>query len=385
MNDSKTVVVLGGGVGGVTAAITLRKILPSNHHVVVVDRGSHHLFSPSLLWLMTGSRSKSKITRPMERLSRRGIEVIRDEIVEILPETRQVRLGDEQTLDADYLVISLGAELDHEAIPGLAETGHCFYNLAGAESLRDALATFDGGRIVVLTAAPAYKCPAAPYEAAMLLKDFCKKRGLGGRTQVDLYAAEPGPMGVTGPEVSAAVRQMVEDSAIGYHPEHQVSHVDAATRTIVFDNGTKVAFDLLAYVPPHQPPKVVSDTDLVDESGWVPVDRHTMETSDPGVYAVGDVTRIPLSVGKPLPMAGVFAERQATVVAENIARAITGEGGPATFEGNGECFIETGSGKAGFGRGNFYAEPAPEITLHQPSRRWHLGKVMFEKNWLRRF
>jgi sulfide:quinone oxidoreductase len=385
MNDSKTVVVLGGGVGGVVAAIALRKRLPSAHRVVVVDRSSSHLFSPSLLWLMTGSRSESKITRPMERLSRRGIEFIRDEIVEILPETRRVRLGEGQTLDADYLIISLGADLDLGAIPGLAKTGHCFYNLEGAESLRDALATFDGGRIVVLTAAPAYKCPAAPYEAAMLLKDFCKKRGIGGRTQVDLYAAEPGPMGVTGPEVSAAVRKMVEDSAIGYHPEHQISHVDAATRTIVFDNGTKVAFDLLAYVPPHRPPKVVSDTGLVDETGWVPVDRHTMETNHEGVYAVGDVTRIPLAVGKPLPMAGVFAERQATVVAENVATAITGEGSPATFNGHGECFIETGSGKAGFGRGNFYSEPSPQITLHQPSRRWHIGKVMFEKGWLRRF
>ena len=77
MNDSKTVVVLGGGVGGVVAAIALRKRLPPAHRVVVVDRSSSHLFSPSLLWLMTGSRSESKIARPMERLSRRGIEFIR--------------------------------------------------------------------------------------------------------------------------------------------------------------------------------------------------------------------------------------------------------------------------------------------------------------------
>ncbi len=385
MNDARTVIVLGGGVGGVVSAMTLRKRLPRQHRVIIVDRESRHLFSPSLLWLMTGSRSESGITRPIEQLSGKGIEVIQDEIVEIRPGTRQIRLDSGQTLDANHLVISLGAELDLEAIPGLAEIGHCFYTLSGATNLFDALAEFEGGRIIVLTAAPAYKCPAAPYEAAMLIKDFCRRRGVGGETRVDLYAAEPVPMGVTGPEVSAAVQQMVEDKDIGYHPEHQVTYVDTGTNTVFFENFTNAGFDVLAYVPPHRPPEVVSATDLVNEDGWVPVDRHTMETRYPGVYAIGDVTRIPLSVGKPLPMAGVFAERQATVVAGNIATAITGEGTPTEFNGYGECFIETGSGKAGFGRGDFYAEPSPQIDLYQPSRRWHIGKVLLEKTWLRRF
>jgi sulfide:quinone oxidoreductase len=102
------------------------------------------------------------------------------------------------------------------------------------------------------------------------------------------------------------------------------------------------------------------------------------------VYAIGDVTGIPLKMGKPLPKAGVFAERQAEVVAHNIARSITGKGEPASFNGHGECFIETGGGKAGFGQGDFYAEPIPEIVLRRPSRRWHAGKLLFEKSWLRR-
>jgi sulfide:quinone oxidoreductase len=103
------------------------------------------------------------------------------------------------------------------------------------------------------------------------------------------------------------------------------------------------------------------------------------------VYAIGDVTGIPLKMGKPLPMAGVFAEREAEVVAHNIARDITGKGEPASYDGFGECFVETGGGKAGFGRGNFYAEPTPQIKLYKANRRWHLGKVLFEKNWFRRW
>jgi sulfide:quinone oxidoreductase len=399
MSDRVTVVVLGGGVGGLVAARSLRKKLPEQHRVVVVDRERDHLFAPSLLWLMTGKRTPRAISRPLDRLARRGIEVIGGEISQIDPDTRHVRVvehpeggdplsrrlaGAGRDLEADHLVLSLGVDLAPETIPGLTEAGHNFYTLAGAESLRHALPDFNGGRIVILTATPAYKCPAAPYEAAMLLLDHCRRRGIGDSTHVDLYAAEPGPMGVTGPEVSAQVRRMVEDQGIGYHPEHQVTAVDGSAKTIAFANGATAGFDLLAYVPPHRAPQVIRDAGLVDDSGWVPVDRHTLHTRFPAVYAIGDVTGIPLTMGKPLPMAGVFAERQAEVVANNIAYTITGKGEPASFDGYGECFIETGAGRAGFGAGDFYAEPVPQITLHRPSRRWHLGKLIFEQNWLRR-
>ncbi len=399
MQAKANVLVLGGGVGGVTAATSLRKKLAEQHRVVIVDRERNHLFAPSLLWLMTGQRTSRKISRPLDHLARKGIEVIHGDIARIDPETRRIRVVEQllsddpilrriggvvQDLEADHIVVSLGAQLAPEIISGLSEAGHNFYSLAGAESFRDALASFNGGRIVVLTAAPAYKCPAAPYEAAMLIDDYCRRRGIGGNTMIDLYAAEPGPMGVTGPEVSAQVRQMVEEKGIGYHPEHQVTRVDGTAKRITFANGATTNFDLLAYVPPHRAPRVVGDSGLVDDSGWVPVDRHTLETRFPGVYAIGDVTGIPLMMGKPLPKAGVFAERQAEVVAHNIARSITGKGEPASFNGHGECFIETGGGKAGFGAGDFYAEPVPEIALHRPSRRWHAGKLLFEKNWLRR-
>jgi sulfide:quinone oxidoreductase len=380
----QTVLILGGGVGGLVAANELRKALPEEHRVVLVERETSFVFAPSFLWLMTGDRTAEKISRPLARLQRRGIEVIRGEIERIDPQKREA-VVDGQSLTGDYLVIALGAELAPETIPGLARAGHNFYTLAGAEALRDAFARFTGGRLLLLTAAPAYKCPAAPYEAAMLLEHACRKRKLREKTQIDLYAAEPGPMGVAGPEVSKAVRMMVEGKGIAYHPEHQVKEVDPAERRLSFTNGTQAPFDLLAYVPPHRAPKVVREAGLTGESGWVPVDRHTLETKHARVYALGDVVGIPLAMGKPLPKAGVFAHGEAHVVAKNIARAITGKGKGASFDGEGDCFIETGDGKAGFGKGDFYAEPVPQVRMHPPGLRWHAAKVLFEKDWLRRW
>jgi len=380
----ETVVILGGGVGGLVTANELRKALPKAHRVVLVEREQSFVFAPSLLWLITGWRTAEKISRPLARLAKKGITVVQGEIQHIDAGLREIMVNG-RTLEGHSLVIALGAELAPDTIPGLAQAGHNFYTLAGAESLRDQLRGFSGGKLVILTAAPAYKCPAAPYEAAMLMEHHCRKRRIRERTQIDLFTAEPGPMGVAGPDVSKAVRQMVEAKGITYHPEYQIKEVDPVTRRLRFTNGTEAPYDLLAYVPPHRAPRVVRESGLVGESGWMAVNRRTLETAFPGVYAIGDVVSIPLALGKPLPKAGVFAHYEGQVVARNIARAIIGKGKPAAFDGEGECFVETGDGKAGFGKGNFYAEPAPQVTLHAPSRHWHTAKILFERNSLRRW
>jgi sulfide:quinone oxidoreductase len=381
---SETVAILGGGVGGLVTAKELRKALPKTHRIVLVEREKSFVFAPSLLWLITGERTGETISRPLARLARKGIEVVHGEIQHIDAARREVTV-DGHLLTAQHLVIALGAELATETIPGLAQAGHNFYTLAGAEALRDHLKRFSGGTIVILTAAPAYKCPAAPYEGAMLVEHNCRKRHIRENTRIELFAAEPGPMGVAGPDVSTAVRQMIEAKGIAYHPEHQIKEVDPVSRTLRFTNGVEAPYDLLAYVPPHRAPRVVRESGLAGEGGWMTANRNTLETAFPCVYAIGDVVSIPLTLGKPLPKAGVFAHYEAQVVARNIARAITGKGKPASFDGEGECFVETGEGKAGFGKGNFYAEPVPQVKLHAPSRHWHAAKILFEKNSLRQW
>ena len=375
----ESTLILGGGIGGVAAANALRKRLPRDHRIIVIDREATFTLAASFLWVMTGARTPERVSRPLDRLRRKRIEVERGVVERIAPGEREVIVSG-KALRGDRMIVALGAEFALDAIPGLAAAGHTFCTLDGASRLREELARFRGGRIVVLTAAPAYKCPAAPYEAAMLIDADCKRRGIRGSVQLSIFSAEPGPMGVAGPEVSAAVRGMVEGKGIAYHPDHQIARVEG--RHVVFTNGVRAEFDLLVYVPPIRPPRALSDSGLTDQSGWVRVDRGTMETRFPGVYAIGDVTMIPLGMGKPLPRAGVFAHGQAEIVAANIARAVTGKGREARFDGHGACFIETGGGRAGYGAGNFYAEPRPTVTVRSPGRMWHFGKVLLEKQIL---
>ena len=184
---SRTALVLGAGLGGMVAAQALRRLLPKDDRVVLVEREARHVFPPSLLWLMVGARSAEAISRPVDHAARAGIELVRGEVSAIDPVAKTAVVNG-ATLRGDALVIALGAEYAPQAIPGLADAGLCIYTLEGATAIRAALEQFQGGRLVVLTATPAYKCPAAPYEAALLVENFLRQRGrrpcgLGGRVR----------------------------------------------------------------------------------------------------------------------------------------------------------------------------------------------------------
>lgn len=378
---TKTVLILGGGVGGIVTANTLRQRLGTEHHVVVVDKRAEYVFTPSLLWLMVGSRRPEQITRDLRRLLRPGVEVKQAAVEEIDLQQSRVRATGE-SLVYDYLVVALGADLAPEALPGYSEIAHNFFALEGATSLWQALQHFEGGRVVVLVSSLPYKCPAAPYEAAMLLEEALRRRGIRGRSQVEVFTPEPLPMPVAGAAMGKAVVEMMGSKGIAFHPSRQVRYIDAEARELVFTDGVREPFDLLAASPPHRPPPVLRGSPLVNEAGWVAVDKHTLSTRAENVYAIGDVTTIPLANGKPLPKAGVFAHGQAETVAARIAATIQRSTAQAEFDGTGYCWIETGDRSAGFASGHFYSEPDPTVPLPRAGRLWHWGKVLFEQYWL---
>ena len=374
------ILIAGAGVGGLAVAHRLRRQLPAEHEIVVVDQSPVHIFWPSLLWLMTGTREERQVQRPLSALKERNITVVNAPITALDPAEKSIVAGDTRWT-GDALVIALGAALEPKVVPGLADEAGNFYTVAGAQSVWELLHTIDQGRIVVLISRIPFKCPAAPYEAAMLIDGVLRKHCRRERVSLELFAAEPAPMGVAGHQVSQSIITALADRVIAYHPNHVVSRVDSGGHRLEFSDGAAVHYDLLAYVPPHQVPSVVAEGGLAPAGGWVEVNRETMETSFPNVFAIGDVTGIMLALGKPLPKAGVFAHRQGEVVADLIARRLTGIATSAIFDGMGECFIEMGRGIAGFARGNFYAEPTPTIHAYKPGRHWHAGKIAFERHW----
>jgi len=381
-SEAASIVILGGGAGGLVAAHHLRRRLPKEHRIVVIDRSPDHLFSPSLLWLMVGHRREDQLRRPLGRLANKGIEFHHGEVEEIDLDRRLVRTGSER-FNFDYLIVSLGAQLVPETVEGFDKMAYDLFDLEGCGRIRAALETFTGGTVGVLVSSMPFKCPAAPYEAALLVEAFLRKKGVRDRTEIHLYTPEHQPMPIAGPEMGEAIAEMLHAREIHFHPLYTFEELRSETREIVSSDGRTEQVDLLLGVPPHQAPEVVRSSGLIGVSGWIHVDQKTLRTEHDGVFAIGDITSVRLSNGKTLPMAGVFAHNEAKVVAEQIASEIRGNESHASYDGKGYCWIELGDGKAGFANGNFYAEPEPQVRMFPPGRLLHWGKIAFEKWWLR--
>lgn len=387
-----TTLILGGGWGGLTAAHHLRSNLPTEHRIVVVERSHTFAICVSYLWLMNGKRDNlTQIQRDMAQLKRPGIEWVHAEALSLDPANLVVKTS-EGELSGDYVVLALGAELAPDAVPGFDEAAHNLYDGVGATELRTALEQFAGGRLVVLVAGTPFRCPAAPYEAAMLVEALLRERGLRDRTELSFYTPEPQPMGAAGPEVGQALVDMLSSKGISYHPMHTVETIDPESKTLEFAD-TSVAFDLLVGIPPHRPPALLAAAGLVDETGYVPVHPQTLEivseveileVAYPGVFAIGDATSVRLHNSMLLPKAGVFAEAQATVVADAIAADIRGEPSTSRFDGTGFCYVEVGDGLAAYGSGDFFAFPEPRVKLEPPNPEMWKAKEEYEQlleNW----
>ena len=383
----RKVVVLGGGIGGVATASRLSRELASlgwGGRVVLVERDLAHPFAPSFPWVMTGARRPDQVTADLGRLRRRGVELLRGEVLRIDPERRVVQTTD-GAIDYTRLVIALGAELAPEALPGFSEGAHNVYTLEGADAAGRALRAFDGGRLAVVVSRLPYKCPAAPYETALLADAVLRERSVREHVSIDVYTPEPYPMPTAGPAIGQALTALLSERGISLHPQSSVEGIEPASRALMFADGARASYDLLFGVPPHRAPEAIRSSGLAGESGFLPVDPHTLAVKAEGVFGIGDVAQIPIADGKFLPRAGVFATAQAKVVARRIAGEIAGRRPKATFDGRGSCIVEIGGGKAVHATGDFYDGEGPRVRMHRAGRRWHLAKVALERRWMRRW
>lgn len=305
------VVVLGGGVAGLTTATALRERLTPQDTITVVERADTHVLGLSLLWVLRGWRTLDQVTARPWAEPRPGIAVRRAAVEQIDLDARRVVTSDGM-LEYDALVIALGAEAAPSAVPGLVEaiaasTAAEFYSPHGAELAHTRLAEPRTGHLVIAVATLPYRCPAAPWEAALLADDLLRETGQRDHVDVTVVTPEPQPMPVAGPAVGAAVTAMLHERGIATRFGAGMSAIDGSVLTL--SDGSRVETDLALVVPPHRPPAPVRD---LTGGGWLLVDPRSLALRDgsAGVWALGDTTVVPLPDGRPLPKAAVFARVQ---------------------------------------------------------------------------
>jgi sulfide:quinone oxidoreductase len=381
----RRLVVLGGGTAGTMAVNKLRRRLPAGEwSITVVDQDDIHLYQPGLLLLPFGVYTPDELVKPRQRFLPHGVDLVLAEIDRVDPDASRVFLADGRTLDYDYLVIATGTSPRPDQTPGMAEgewrrSVFDFYTLDGAVALRDKLATWEGGRLVVHVTEMPIKCPVAPLEFTFLADAFFEERRI--RDKVDITYVTPLEGAFTKPTASRHLGGMLTDRGIAIEGDFMVDRIDPETKTLVSMDEREVPFDLLVTVPLNMGADFVARSGLGDELNYVEVDKGTLLSKRYGnIFALGDASDIPAS------KAGSVAHFAIELFAENFVEHVSGRPMTHAFDGHANCFIESGHGKGLLIDFNYDTEPLPgryplpgvgPFTLLGESHLNHLGKLGF--------
>ena len=369
------VLVLGAGFGGLELATRLSDEFAGGVEVVLIDQSDAFVFGFSKLDVLFGRAVPSAVRHPYRDIVKPGVRFVQATVQSIDPVAKRVET-DAGRFEGDVMVVALGANLDPWATPGLLEGGHEFYTVDGAFATRDVLAAFGGGRVIIGVLSTPYKCPPAPSETALLLHDYLVDRGLRDASEISLVIDFPRPIPPS-PEASSALVAAFAERGIEWHPRREVREIDPSRKVAILRDGAEMPYDLFLGVPVHLAPTVVTESGMTVD-GWIPVDPLTLETSFPEVYAVGDVA----AVGT--PRAGVFAEGQAAVAAEQIAARIRGTTPSAQYGGRGICYLEFGRGQVALVDVTFFGDQRTGALIG-PSEAFAAEKVEFGSSRIKRW
>ena len=372
------VVILGGGFGGLSAANELRNTLqPSQVKITVIDKKDWFMVGFAKLWIINGTRTFENSTGSLNELREKEIDFIKDEILSIDLKDKNVKTKS-QEISFDFLVISMGAVLVPQRILGLEQNGFNLYDHNQLLDIRKKLESIESGKIAICIMGMPYKCPPAPFEAGLLIDSMLRKRGIRDSVQIDFYSPAPITLPAAGPEVSRQILELINSEQIIFHNSSKIKSVESGK--LIFEDD-EADFDLLLAIPPHVAPKVIYDSGLAKEPGFISIDRDC-KTPFENVFAVGDVTSLIVTENMAVPKAGVFAEGEGIVVAQNIISQIQSTEELALFDGKGGCFIESGRNTASVIEVDMFSHSRPSTNLTESTSDNLSKKIQFEKERL---
>ena len=378
MSSIPHVLILGGGFGGLSAANYIRNNLSSSQvKITIVDKKDWFMIGFAKLWIIEGTRTFENSIGSLNQLTKKGINFLKEEVLQINLQNRNIKTTT-MTLSYDFLIIAMGAVLAPEKIPGLSENGMNLYDHNQLTEIHNKLKKMKCGNIAISIMGMPYKCPPAPFEASLLIDSMLRKAGVRDSIQIHFYSPALITLPAAGPEISQQILDLINSENIIFHDSCKIKSVEK--NKLIFENGEAI-FDLLLAIPPHIAPKVIYDSGLAKEGGFIPINRNC-KTSFENVYAVGDVTTLTVTDMMTVPKAGVFAEGEAITVAQNIISKIQSKNESALFDGKGGCFIESGRDTASLIEVDMFSENKPSTKLTEFTVNHLNEKIQFEKERL---
>lgn len=316
------VVVVGGGYGGATAARYIKLWAPGID-VTLVERNEHFVSCPISNLVIGGNTTLGTITMTYSGLAKHGIRVVRDEVVAIDADKRQVRLAGGSVLGYDRLIVSPGIDFNYGQLAGLSSAAardaipHAWKAGPQTAALRKQLTAMrDGGVYALHIPSGPYRCPPGPYERVCQIADYFKKE----KPRSKIIVLDSNPDIVSKKGLFLAAWNGMYKGMIDYRPNSELQDVDAKTRTAVL-LGDKVGADVLNVVPPQRAGDIAMKSGLVTTNNrWCATDWLTCESvAVRGVHVLGDAT---LSAPG-MPKSGSMANQQAKVCAAAVVALLT--------------------------------------------------------------
>ena len=364
------IVVLGAGFGGLELTTILSDTFGDAIDIVLIDKGEAFVFGFSKLDVMFGRLQPADVRHLYRDVVKPGVRFLQTTVRSIDPAARRT-VTDAGTFDADVLVVALGADSIRRQRPASSRTATSSTRSPARSRCATCSRDSSKGPAIVGVTGKSFKCPPAPSETALLLHDYLVARGRREATDISLVMPFGTPIPPS-PDTSQAILAAFAERGIRFVKDNLVKSLDPARKVAVLSDGSEMPYALFLGVPVHRVPQVVVDSGLAAHPhDWVPVNKQTLETKFPGVYAVGDVN------GVGTPKAGVFAEGSARVVAAAIVAQLRGGAAPEAYKGQGSCYVEFGHNQVGRVDVDFLSGPKPTGTFQAPSAALVAEKGLF--------
>lgn len=396
----KHIVVMGAGIGGMTAAYELRELTPSGTRITVVSAVDYFQFTPSNPWIAVGWRERAQITLPVaEPLRRHRIEFIASAVTHLDADGRVLTLADGQTLSYDYLVITTGPQLAFDEVPGAGPHAGHTQSICTVDHAEQARAAYEKLLAqpgpVVIGAMPGASCFGPAYEFAFIVNADLRKRKLRHKVPMTYVSPEPyiGHLGLGGVGDSKGmlesefrqndIRWVTNARTTRVEDGHLFADEVDAQGNVIKQHDLPFSFSMM--LPAFRGvPAVANVPELCNPRGFVKVDALQRSPRYPQIYAAGVCIAIPPVETTPVPTGapktGYMIETMVHAIARNIAAELRGETPAVSGTWNAICLADMGDTGAAF-----VALPQipPRNVAWMKKGKWvHLAKIGFEKYFL---
>ncbi len=385
MKSHYQILIIGGGTGGImTAAQLMRR--DKYLDVAILEPADTHYYQPAWTLVGAGTYNFKDTVRPMAKVIPKGVTWIKDYVISFAPDTNSVSTKTTGKFTYDYLVVAPGLSMDLSLIEGLEDVlgkGMVCSNYTDSEHTWEVLKKFKGGNAVFTQPGTPIKCGGAPQKMAYLAADYFRKNKLLDESNV--IFATPGSVIFGIKQIRETLMRVIQRYNIKFKPYYTPFKIDAAKQIIYFENKTpeenrfnlipdtqigekflqnnivEIQYDMLHIAPPQTAPKFIKNSPLVNDSGWLDVNQHSLQHNKfNNIFGIGDVADLPTA------KTGAAIRKQAPVVVDNILKLIKNKAADNTsYNGYSSCPLVTGYGKMVLGEFDYENNFTPDPKLKQ--------------------